>query len=135
LKDLPVWLPLNQFSHPAEVQAVNINKSEKNIRDYLCVRYTLTRPQTKSLMFFISEPIFSSFSRASVTWIAKYLKTIWITWFEVHRSVQYNKIKGKLIAINKLFKGKVHHLLFVRIGPFADPIYHPTFQCAVSSVF
>jgi len=32
-------------------------------------------------------------------------------------------------------KAKVHHLLFVQIELFADPIYHPTFQCAESNAF
>jgi hypothetical protein len=45
LKDLPVWLPLNQFSHPAEVQAVNINKSEKKYKGLLvCQVYTYQTP-------------------------------------------------------------------------------------------
>jgi hypothetical protein len=34
-----------------------------------------------------------------------------------------------------ILRKKVHHFLFVQIEPFADPIYRPTFQCAVSNAF
>ena len=37
--------------------------------------------------------------------------------------------------VSYLLSEKVHHLLFVQIEPSADPIYRPTFQCAVSNAF
>jgi hypothetical protein len=56
------------------------------------------------------------------------------THLEANRSVQYNEIEGRQTALS-CFKGKVQHFLFVRTEPFADPIYHPTFQCVVSNAF